>query len=78
MNKNNKDKCIYCECYKCILKRECFECYSCRNSANFTDETKQNVVTEKLINGNKVIVQFGKLNIKQTQSIWRIYLQMLF
>ena len=26
----------------------------------------------------KIIVQFGKLNSKQTQSIWRIYLQMLF
>ena len=29
-------------------------------------------------NSLKIIVQFGKLNSKQTQSIWRIYLQMLF
>ena len=48
MNKNNKDKCIYCECYKCILKRECFECYSYRNNANFTDETKTKCCDRKI------------------------------
>ena len=48
MDKNNKDKCIYCECYKCILKRECFECYSCRNNANFTDETKTKCCDRKI------------------------------
>ena len=30
------------------------------------------------INVDELQVQFGKLNSKQTQSIWRIYIQMLF
>ena len=48
MDKNNKDKCGDCECYKCMLKRECFECYSCRNNANFTDETKTKCCDRKI------------------------------
>ena len=48
MDKNNKDKCRDCECYKCILKRECFECYSCRNNANFTDEIKTKCCDRKI------------------------------
>ena len=36
MDKNNKDKCIYCECY------------SCRNNANFTNETKTKCCDRKI------------------------------
>ena len=40
MNKNNQITCRYCECFKCKRKDNCFECYSCQNNANFTDEMK--------------------------------------
>ena len=48
MDKNNKEKCRDCECHKCILKQECFECYSCHNNANFTDETKTKCCDRKI------------------------------
>ena len=45
---NNITKCESCECFKCKLKQECFECYSCRNNANFTDEIKTKCQDRKI------------------------------
>ncbi len=48
MDKNNKEKCIECECYKCMIKEEYFEHYSCRNNVNFTDKTKTKCCDRKI------------------------------
>lgn len=48
MDKNNKTTCRYCECFKCLHKDECFECYSCRNNTNFTDEVKTKCIDRKV------------------------------
>lgn len=32
--------CCDCECRNCKKKNMCFECLSCINNSNFTDETK--------------------------------------
>ena len=37
----------------------------------------ENVVGLFLMNPDRIRFQFGRLNGKQTQSIWRIYIQML-
>ena len=43
-----ESKCIYCECYKCENKNTCFECRSCIQNANFTDETKTKCEDRKI------------------------------
>lgn len=41
-------ECINCECYKCKNRNDCFECRSCRNHENFTDESKTKCMDRKI------------------------------
>ena len=41
-------ECKNCECYKCIRYKECYECQSCRNKENYTDENKTKCVDRKI------------------------------
>lgn len=41
-------KCENCECYKCLNKNTCFECNSCSQNENFTDENKTKCMDRKI------------------------------